>query len=222
MDYLEVSYDPSKTPLTEYPFKLAQYVYDRAALTPNLSFLDVGSGRSEMASSFKKFGLNVVSLDESSVSRSYADTFEIPFIEHKFSVTEPFPIPSNSFDIVFSKSFIEHMVDPIFFIEECHRILRPSGKIIVLTPDWEANMKIFFDDVTHVSPFSIESLNQVLELCNFENNKVFKFRQLPLAWKYKWYDLLARIVAPFVPVRTKLKFFRWSRELMLFGLGEKR
>ena len=32
---------------------------------------------------------------------------------------------------------------------------------------------------------------------------------------------LCAFISPFIPVRTKNKFFRWSRELMLVGIGMK-
>lgn len=222
MDYLNVSYDQKKTPFTDYPSKLAQYLYEQSELNPSMQLLDVGAGRFEMAKGFKLLGLGVTGLDGSAEAEAYALSSNIEFVHHEFAPPNPFPFPDESFDVVFSKSFIEHMENPIYFLKECYRILKPLGKVIILTPDWEANIKIFYDDVTHVKPFTKESLEQILLLCNFNNNKVFRFRQLPLSWRYKSYNLISAIIAPFVPVRSKIKYLRWSRELMLYGLGIKR
>lgn len=221
MDYLDVSYDKKKTPFTDYPSKLARYVFELAELKPSMQFLDMGAGRFEMARGFKELGLEVTGLDSSIEAATYARNANVDFFRHEFAPPEPLPFASESFDVVFSKSFIEHIKDPAFFLSECPRILRPKGKVIILTPDWEANTKIFYDDVTHVKPFTRESLEQILLLCSFKNNKVFRFRQLPLSWKYKSYNFISAMVAPFVPIRTKIKFFRWSRELMLYGSGIK-
>lgn len=221
MDYLEVSYDKKKTPFTDYPSKLAKYVFEITQLEPSSKILDIGAGRCEMARAFKHLGMTVLALDSSVESANYARSSNIEFIYHQFSNSVSLPLPNESFDVVFSKSFIEHMVDPIFFLNECYRILKPKGKVIILTPDWESNMKIFFDDVTHVKPFTKETLEQILLLCNFKKNNVFRFRQLPLSWKFKSYNFISTLIAPFVPVRTKVKFFRWSRELMLYGSGIK-
>jgi SAM-dependent methyltransferase len=210
-----------KTPLTNYPSKLAGYVFELADLKPSMKFLDIGAGRFEMARGFKQLGLDVTGLDSSVEAETYARNANVEFFKHEFAAPEPLPFASESFDVVFSKSFIEHMKDPTFFLSECNRILKPKGKVIILTPDWEANTKIFYDDVTHVKPFTRESLEQILLLCNFKNNKVFRFRQLPLSWKYKSYKFISVIIAPFVPVRTKITFLRWSRELMLYGSGIK-
>ena len=82
-------------------------------------------------------------------------------------------------------------------------------------------MKKFFDDVTHKTPFTAISLAQITKLTGFEDVNAYSFRQLPLTWKYPILNFFSSIIAPFVPVRTTNKFFRWSRELMLIGYGVK-
>ena len=44
-----------------------------------------------------------------------------------------------------------------------------------------------------------------------------KFRQLPIVWKFKFLKYLCMLASPFIPVRTKNKTLRWSRELMLLS-----
>lgn len=50
--------------------------------------------------------------------------------------TQPFPIDSHSFDYVFSEHMIEHV--PVtgaqHMLTECHRILKPGGRIRISTP----------------------------------------------------------------------------------------
>ena len=46
----------------------------------------------------------------------------------------PWPVHDSSFDAVIMFSVIEHLSHPISAIEECHRILKPHGKIYLLTP----------------------------------------------------------------------------------------
>ena len=75
-----------------------------------------------------------------------------------------------------------------------------------MIPDWEANYKIYFDDHTHKPPFTIESLQNILKICDYNNIDVVKFRQLPITWKYLLINLISKLIAPFVPVRTKNKF----------------
>ena len=53
--------------------------------------------------------------------------------------TRPFPIDGNSFDYVFSEHMIEHVpvAGALSMLMECHRILRPGGRIRISTPPLE-------------------------------------------------------------------------------------
>ncbi len=100
-------------------------------------------------------------------------------------------------------------------------MLKPGGLLLTLVPDWESNYKIYFDDFTHRTPFTKVALSDAYQMYGFQNVQVFKFRQLPILWRYPIFNYVSMLIAPFVPVRTKTKFFRWSRELMLVGVGRK-
>ncbi len=45
------------------------------------------------------------------------------------------PFSSNSFDMVISRSVIEHLEDPAAVFSEFWRVLRPGGKVVVITPN---------------------------------------------------------------------------------------
>jgi SAM-dependent methyltransferase len=45
------------------------------------------------------------------------------------------PLPDNTFDVVFSRTVIEHLFNPWSFFAEAYRILRPGGEFIVTTPN---------------------------------------------------------------------------------------
>ncbi len=134
---------------------------------------------------------------------------------------EKLPFDDNSFDILFSKSFIEHLSDPSNYLDEAFRVLKPGGMLLTLVPDWESNYKIYFDDYTHRTPFTLVSLNDAYKMFGFEQIEVFKFRQLPIVWKYPALNYFCAAISPFIPVRVNNKFLRWSRELMLVGAARK-
>ena len=46
-----------------------------------------------------------------------------------------FPFESNSFDCVISTDVIEHVLDESGFMEECWRVLKKEGKLIMATPN---------------------------------------------------------------------------------------
>jgi SAM-dependent methyltransferase len=48
---------------------------------------------------------------------------------------ERLPFPSDSFDLIISRSVIEHLADPPRVFSEFHRTLKPGGKVILSTPN---------------------------------------------------------------------------------------
>lgn len=220
-DYLKVEYDESRRPLTSYPDLLAGYIAELAGIRPGDALLEIGSGRAEVARGFVELGVQVTAIDSAPSAGEHACRAGAEFIQAAINTDTTLPIPPGSQDFVFSKSFIEHLREPIPFLEMCHSLLKPGGTVICLTPDWEAQYQTFFDDVTHVTPFSRVSLRQALELSGYQSIESVRFRQLPVTWRNPGVNLVAAAIAPFVPVRTSIKFLRWSRELMLCGMGRR-
>jgi ubiquinone/menaquinone biosynthesis C-methylase UbiE len=191
---------------------------DRLAFSPGMKMLDFGCGRGEMTEGFRSQLIDVVPADSSPEAGECLQVNDVVILDHD-SYTLPFS--DDEFDIVFSKSVVEHLSDPVLYMKDMVRVLKPGGLLITLTPDWEKNVKIFFDDITHVRPFSRKSITQLHGLLELENIEVFRFRQLPSCWRFRSLNAIAAIVSYFVPPRTEVKFLRWSRELLICGIGRK-
>lgn len=43
------------------------------------------------------------------------------------------PLASGSFDVVFSTQVLEHVEDPLLYLSECQRLLKPGGKLVLST-----------------------------------------------------------------------------------------
>lgn len=50
-------------------------------------------------------------------------------------LNRPFPVESGSQDCVIAFSVLEHLLMPCAFMRECHRVLRPGGVLVLLTPN---------------------------------------------------------------------------------------
>jgi predicted SAM-dependent methyltransferase len=52
-------------------------------------------------------------------------------------VTKPFPLETSTFDYAFSEHIIEHVsyAGGLHMLRECHRVLKPGGRLRVATPD---------------------------------------------------------------------------------------
>lgn len=217
-DYLSVVYSEAKRPRTAYPARLAAYLVRRFDLGPGVRLLEAGCGRGEFLRGFRDGGLTVCGLDGCPQALETSPDLPISLADVE---SGPLPFAAESFDVVFSKSFIEHLFHPDRFFREAWRVLRPGGRLITMVPDWESCMRVYFDDFTHRTPFSRVSLADLYQLCDFADVRVERFRQLPQVWDRPWLGRLCACIAPLVPARTKVPFLRWSRELMVLGCGVK-
>ena len=217
-NYLSVVYDQASHPYTEYPKQLCSYLFQSFKLKKGMKMLEPGCGRGEFLSNFAELGLEAYGIDLSYEAKNFGHKFPIETCDVE---NDSIPFPDNYFDIVFSKSFIEHLHKPEKYLDEAYRVLKPGGKFLTLVPDWESNYKTYFDDFTHRSPFTLHALKDAYKIHGFLNVEVFKFRQLPIVWRYPILNYFCAAISPMIPVRTQTKFLRWSRELMLIGIGNK-
>jgi len=118
------------------------------------------------------------------------------------------PFESQTFDIVYMGEVIEHLVDPDFAIKDVRRVLKPSGSLILSTPNlacWYNRLLLLlgiqpiFSEVSttrifgrpgtipvgHLRLFTLSALKQFLNYHDFESIKVIgaKFDMLPKTLK---------------------------------------
>jgi len=220
-DYLKVVYDNDVRPYTDYPSQLVRYLFHRFNMHQDMKILEPGCGRGEFLREFKKLGMDAVGLDISEETKDLLSQDDIELLVSDVETEKGLPFPDSSFDVIYNKSFMEHLISPDKFLREAYRALKPGGMILCLIPDWESNYKTYFDDFTHRSPFTKPALEDILRMSDFENIEVTKFRQLPIVWKYPLLNYFCAFISPFIPVRVENKFLRWSRELMLIGVAYK-
>lgn len=228
--YTEIIYP--KDDQNEYPMKLSTHLYKRF-MAPRFNFessckiLDIGccTGKAlRLFGELNNFDLYGVDIRDENIDDI---TFKTCNIEH-----ERLPFPDNYFDVVYSKSVLEHVRNTDNFISESLRVLKPAGLFLGLTPDWNSQHEIFWDDYTHVKPFTRKGLRDALRIHNFKGAECEYFYQLPFLWEYPSLTFLAKLVA-LLPESWKWKdeeqrntkdrkLIRFSKEKMLLSFGVKR
>ena len=221
-DYVAITYDEKVRPKTQYPRQMTRHLVNILKLKQGSFLLDVGCGRGDFTIAFQDNGLEVQGLDSSDFSVESLGKIGIKV--SKVDIAHgPWPVPDNTVDVVYSKSVIEHLHNPEHFMAETYRVLKPGGRVITMTPDWETGYSGFYNDYTHVQPYTVYALHDLLLMFSFRNVKVERFYQLPILWKIPGLKLISRILQLFISPRPtiKNKFIRWSVDLMLLGTGIK-
>jgi CMP-N-acetylneuraminic acid synthetase/SAM-dependent methyltransferase len=140
------------------------YIKDKEILDrPKLLSIGLGGGYAEeiISDRYIKYGVEpdktASVIAGENVDYIYNDYFEN--IEFK----------DDFFDIVFAHHVIEHVVNPIEFIEKIRRILKIGGKLVLGTPNFDSAAarrygKFFrlLNDRTHISLFSDHGLRDLL------------------------------------------------------------
>ena len=183
--------------------------------------MDIGCGRGDFTKGFKDLGLVVSAIDREMGDAELLEGVDVHKSEDLWN--DPFPFGDETFDFVFSKSVIEHIGNPDTIIKETQRVLKPGGRVISMVPDWQSQMYIFYNDYTHVHPYTSEGLKDLLAIYGFKETTSELFYQLPILWKYPWLKVVSRTLQLLGPVKRihKNKFMRWSRELMILATGVK-
>lgn len=83
-----------------------------------------------------------------------------------WDVTQPFPFPPATFDAVLFLDVIEHLEPRVAVLREIHRVLKPSGRLLLSAPhrdtSWRRRLRaaglFAFSDADHKIEYSADSL----------------------------------------------------------------
>lgn len=217
-NYLDVRYSESARPYTEYPGLLTRYLteqYLRGFAGGRL--LDLGSGRGEFLHGFARLGFRATGADRSRPSRP---RFPEPVFEVDYE-KQRLPVADASFDVIFNKSVFEHVHDISSVLNECKRVLASGGRMISMVPDWNSQFRHFYDDWTHVRPFTLTGLKECLLSHGFQVRSAVRFRQLPFLWERPYLRPLADAATLLPSPFKRFKFVRFSQEWMLLVVADK-
>lgn len=84
-------------------------------------------------------------------------------------ITKKLKFKSNSFSGIYANQVLEHLKQPLLTMKEFHRILKPGGKLVCIAPHF--TYRRFWDDYTHIRPFSRQSLYRLAYDSGFKKIK---------------------------------------------------
>ena len=225
-DYVEIIYNEGEKPITDYPSKMIKHFIDKYKIEENSKILELGCGRAEFLNEFHKNKMKAYGVDNSIYGKKLYPHLEIQKVD---LLKNSLPYPDDTFDVIYSKSFVEHFYYPEKIFQEAYRVLKRGGKIITLTPEWKYFYKTFYEDFTHRTPFTKVSLRDIQLICNFKNIEVESFRQLPLMWNrpkliaviFEFLSEIVRLITPDIFRQKNIKWIRFSKEVMLLSIATK-
>jgi 2-polyprenyl-3-methyl-5-hydroxy-6-metoxy-1,4-benzoquinol methylase len=133
------------------------------------NWLDIGTGYGFLLDWLKKsHGIDVEGVELSLQEAEYAQK-ELGLSVHAKLLSQS-NLPHSHFDIVSSFEVIEHISDPVAFLTELTKYVRPGGRLIVMTDNFESEpvrqLRGSFPKWiphTHVSHFSAPSLRKCIK-----------------------------------------------------------
>jgi 2-polyprenyl-3-methyl-5-hydroxy-6-metoxy-1,4-benzoquinol methylase len=98
--------------------------------------LDVGCGNGIFLFLMKKAGWDVQGVEPDPVAaKRVAEHFGVAVTE---GTLPGVGLPDTWFDVVTLSHVIEHVHDPIGLLRECRRVLKPGGRMVIVTPNSES------------------------------------------------------------------------------------
>lgn len=119
-------------------------------LTAGAPVLDAPCGAGALSLALGRAGLDVTALDLDPAARALlADRLVVA------DLNAPLPFPDARFDLVVSTEGIEHLENAFGFLRESRRVLRPSGRLVLTTPNTlslRSRVRFFGSGFYHTDP----------------------------------------------------------------------
>lgn len=165
--------------------------YLRRFIPPQSSLLDLGAGYCSFINHVYAAEKHALDIFPEFVQFAHPDVHT-----HVGSCDDLTMFPSHCFDAVFASNLLEHLTRKAVrdTLSEVHRVLRPSGRFLVIQPNFRYCYREYFDDYTHLGIFTHVSLADLLSSSGFAVERVEpKFLPLTLNSRLPKWPWLVRL-----------------------------
>lgn len=186
-----------------------QWMYNTIQPWCKGSILEIGSGIGNIS----KYFIGA----KAAITLSDTETVYVDKLKEKFPGTtvlsidlenDPDPVLVGKFDTVFLLNVIEHIKSDETAILNCHRLLKPGGNLVILTPAYKFLYSKLDEGLHHYRRYTKKSLTDKIGRHNFTIKKSFYFNALGVAgWMYAKIFRLKKIPSGEMNVYNKLVGF---------------
>ncbi len=185
IDYYDAAYFQSQVAKSDAKVtwegqRLVRFV--GATVGPGTRVLDLGCGAAPGLRYFAALGVDAIGLDVAPAALRAARTFLPTARLVCADLSAPLPLRDETADLIILREVIEHLTAVRPLLEECRRVLRVGGAVVLTTPNrWDARRPIYRltgrvwsgeADPTHVHIFDPPELRQVLRAAGFSRVRV--------------------------------------------------
>jgi len=138
--------------------------------------LDVGCSDGQVMELLKKQGFEVKGVD---IATEALNKAELKGLNVVYGVAQNLPFGNETFDTVFCSHVIEHLIDFDVALKEFYRVLKPNGRVIILTENLNSlKERILFlfgkiptvmADPHHYSFFNFKRLEEEMRKAGFQS-----------------------------------------------------
>jgi 2-polyprenyl-3-methyl-5-hydroxy-6-metoxy-1,4-benzoquinol methylase len=138
--------------------------------------LDIGCGDASTLDTLSQLGWQVegVDFDPAAVDGVARRGFRV-----QLGTLEAQHYPGGTFDAVTASHLVEHIRAPKAFLSECHRVLRPGGTLVILTPNAQSLGHRRFgrawrglEPPRHLQVFTAHALDRLAEQAGFHERRL--------------------------------------------------
>ncbi len=185
--------------------------------------LDVGTAGGSFLKAAKDEGWDVLGVEPNKWLCDWAKKNYKVDVRQGDVFTQNFP--AKSFDVVTLWDVLEHVPDPMKVLQECNRILRPGGFLVVNYPDIGSSIaklmrrKWVFILTVHLFYFTPTTVRRMLDVAGFDTLKMKPhFQSLGLGYlmyRMQAYNKLFHVVGS-----KMVKFLRMEKLEIPYWLGQ--
>jgi len=190
---------PGTTAFGRIAQRLAHYVVrprmgQVVDFVPGGRILDVGCGSGRNVRLYQAIGWDVYGVEPSPAASAHARSQGLKVVTGTLLEARFEP---SFFDAITMYQVLEHMPNPRDVLHECHRILKPGGKLVVSVPNIECYDSSVFgagwiplEVPLHLYHFSMSTLGRLLTECGFHLERI---KPQYLFYSSTWVDYLRLI-----------------------------